>query len=428
LKPVCTLIFFLLFYLNSFPQNPCPGLPSIKFAGKTYHTIQIGNQCWLKENLDVGTQINGSLDQKKIGRIEKYCYGNDSVNCDKYGGLYQWDEAMQFNKTPGAQGICPDGWHVPSNDEFTLLSAEVNKDGNALKGKDIGKGTNNSGFSGLLSGYYLSNGTFSSLGEYSYFWSSSLGDETNDSCIFLNSKNGNISQIMITEACAFSVRCIKNDQEYENKILKKEIKIENQTKEKKLTGETSCPGIPIVKYEGKTYHTLKIGDRCWLKENLDVGKMINGILDQTNNGIIEKYCYRNDSLNCNKFGGLYQWDEAMQYSTTPGNKGICPDGWHIPTKDEFSLLATDVNNDGKAIKVKDFGKGTNITGFSALVSGCRGYEGVFEYLDDYSYFWGSTLNASKDASDMYMSNYDNKIYQYYNDKIYGFSVRCIKDK
>ena len=89
-----------------------------------------------------------------------------------------------------------------------------------------------------------------------------------------------------------------------------------------------CPGIPTVTYAGKTYNTVQIGSQCWLKENLDVGTMINSTssgYQQTNNSIIEKYCYDNNPANCETYGGLYEWPEAMQYSTTPGTKGICPD-------------------------------------------------------------------------------------------------------
>ena len=68
-----------------------------------------------------------------------------------------------------------------------------------------------------------------------------------------------------------------------------------------------------------------------MAQNLNVGTKISGSSEQINNGIIEKYCYYNDENNCNVYGALYQWDEAMRYSTTEGVKGICPSGWHLPT-------------------------------------------------------------------------------------------------
>ncbi|MBK7631804.1 MAG: hypothetical protein IPJ23_14080 [Ignavibacteriales bacterium] len=84
-------------------------------------------------------------------------------------------------------------------------------------------------------------------------------------------------------------------------------------------------------YEGKTYGTVLIGTQCWMKENLNVGTMIQGNSNQSNNGVKEKYCYNNDTANCSIYGGLYQWNEAMQYVTTEGARGICPEGW-IPTR------------------------------------------------------------------------------------------------
>lgn len=75
-----------------------------------------------------------------------------------------------------------------------------------------------------------------------------------------------------------------------------------------------------------------------LAQNLNVGTRINGLQEQTNNGIIKKYCYGDLDSNCNVYGGLYQWDEAMQYVTTEGVKGICPTGWHLPTDAEWCTL------------------------------------------------------------------------------------------
>ncbi len=75
-----------------------------------------------------------------------------------------------------------------------------------------------------------------------------------------------------------------------------------------------------------------------MAENLNVGSMINGSSNQTNNGIIEKYCYDDNTSNCDTYGGLYQWEEMMQYVTTPGAQGICPDGWHLPTDEEFKTM------------------------------------------------------------------------------------------
>ena len=198
-----------------------------------------------------------------------------------------------------------------------------------------------------------------------------------------------------------------------------------------LTIERYCPGTPTVLYEGKTYHTVQIGNQCWLKENLDVGTMIQGIQNQTNNGVIEKYCYNDDPNNCITYGGLYLWNEAMQYTTTPGTQGICPTGWHIPTPAEFETLKTAVNSDGNSLKAigqgTGSGAGTNTSGFSALLAGYRLNDGYFYHFGYYSIFWSSTEKDAYSAGSLVLYYNDSIIYLVSYDKEDGFSVRCIKD-
>jgi uncharacterized protein (TIGR02145 family) len=133
------------------------GISQVLYSNKTYNTVQIGSQCWLKENLDVGTRIDVTQEQTNNSTIEKYCYNNDPNNCNTYGGLYQWNEAMQYTTAEDARGICPNGWHLPTNVEFQALGTSVGGDGNALKeigqGVGGGAGTNTSGFSALLAGF-----------------------------------------------------------------------------------------------------------------------------------------------------------------------------------------------------------------------------------------------------------------------------------
>ena len=199
-----------------------------------------------------------------------------------------------------------------------------------------------------------------------------------------------------------------------------------------LTVERYCPGTPTVEYEGKIYHTVQIGSQCWLKENLNIGKMIDGGSDQYDNELVEKYCYNNDTSNCDTYGGFYQWWEAMQYTTTPGTRGICPKGWHIPTLAEFDTLSTIVGGNGNELKAigqgAGGGAGTNTSGFSALLAGRRSYDGYFYNLSYYAYFWSSTEYDSLYAYYMYLRYYGSLInLSYYYYKEGGFSVRCLKD-
>ena len=185
-----------------------------------------------------------------------------------------------------------------------------------------------------------------------------------------------------------------------------------------------------VDYGGKIYNTVIIGTQCWLRENLDIGTMIPGGQNQTNNGIIEKYCYNNDPNNCNIYGGLYQWDEAMQYTTTPGAQGICPPGWHIPTLAEFQTLSSTVGGDGNALKAigqgSGGGAGTNTSGFTGLLAGSR-HGNIFNNLGVFGLIQSSTQSDIYNAYRMYLTSTDNNIQIEIGYKGPGYSVRCLKD-
>ena len=192
-----------------------------------------------------------------------------------------------------------------------------------------------------------------------------------------------------------------------------------------------CPGIPTVTYYGKTYHTVQIGDQCWLKENLNIGTRIEGSLRASNNNVIEKYCYDDDENNCNTYGGLYRWDEAMQYSTTQGAQGICPDGWHIPTLAELQTLSDAVGGFANSLKAIGQGTGdyagTNTIGFCALLAGRRLLNGSFMSLGGYTSFWSSTVYNTYYANYMYLATKHSNLFLLDSEPSYSYSVRCIKD-
>jgi len=197
-----------------------------------------------------------------------------------------------------------------------------------------------------------------------------------------------------------------------------------------VTGK-ACPGIQVVEYEGQTYHTVQIGNQCWLKENLDVGIRLDDSVEQVNNGIIEKYCYSNDTAYCNIYGGLYLWDEVMQYDTTEGAKGICPDGWHIPKLSEFDTLIANVNGDGNALKAVGQGNldgiGTDLSGFSGLLTGYHHVNGGFFNLTDCTYFWSTTQTISSDVYCIALFSSWSVPGRAGNAKDMGYSVRCLKN-
>lgn len=197
-----------------------------------------------------------------------------------------------------------------------------------------------------------------------------------------------------------------------------------------LTVERYWPGLPTITYEGRVYNTVKIGNQCWLRENLDVGTLIPSSQDQTDNGIVEKYSYKDDPSYLLQHGGLYKWDEAMGYSKEAGTRGICPPGFHIPTIEEIRTLAQLLNYESRKLIARGHGgnyyPGNNMSGFNAFFSGARNSFTFFGLGSD-AKFWSSCENTATSASFLNFSWSDNLIFLYYWYKVGAVSIRCIKD-
>ncbi len=250
----------------------CPETPNVVDAdGNRYQTIQIGDQCWMSENLNVGTIINdpgssaisaacsgnagtvqtiggvqcycttetyASCQRSGTGVYEKYCYTNNEVNCTKNGALYEWQEAMdlpancaytdcsaQIN-TPH-QGICPDGWHIPTDTEWKTLEGQLGmstaqqnatgwrgtNEGDKLKTVDKCFGSSScstSGFSAPLAGYRYIAGGFYSSGSYVYVWSASQSSSTYAWRRSLYSGYSTIYRPTYYKGYGFALRCLQD--------------------------------------------------------------------------------------------------------------------------------------------------------------------------------------------------------------------------
>lgn len=213
----------------------------------------------------------------------------------------------------------------------------------------------------------------------------------------------------------------------------------------RFTTNLPCPGTPTVEYQGQVYNTIQIFSQCWMKENLNVGLMINGNQNQTNNGIVEKYCYDNNPDSCTRYGGLYQWEEMMQYSSQQGTRGICPPDWHLPTDEEWMVLEGAVDSQveigdnlwenagwrgtdaGTNLKTttgwNENGNGTDLFGFAGLPGGCRG----FKDIGTSGYWWTSTEQDDMDKWHRFLYSADLEVNRSGNYRLFGLSVRCIKD-
>jgi uncharacterized protein (TIGR02145 family) len=219
---------------------------------------------------------------------------------------------------------------------------------------------------------------------------------------------------------------------------------------------STCPvfscGQPLTDIrDGKSYNTVLIGTQCWFAQNLNVGTKIIHTVPQTNNATIEKYCYNDDDANCVIYGGLYQWEELMNYTTSSsanpsGRQGLCPTGWHLRSHEEWCQMevyldaTVNCNNTGWqgsdiGFKLKESGTvhwagsnagSTNSSGFTALPAGYRDYTGVFDQLNLGAYFW-TTTEMSPGAWHHVLNNILGGMYQHGTPTPSAWSGRCVKD-
>ena len=199
---------------------------------------------------------------------------------------------------------------------------------------------------------------------------------------------------------------------------------------------------------GRTYYYLTINgvdknDKpasvTVMAENLNVGVMVDGKKDQSDNSKVERYCYGNDTTNCDKYGGLYQWAEMMQLPSEcntkscadlikPNHQGVCPEGWRLLTEDDFYIiLHADGNRHGaEDVRATSFG-GYNYSGYSLLGAGGN-WAYKFERIDSATQWYypiesveypdeGSPIaTMSRSSTSVLLQN----VY-----KTYGSSVRCV---
>jgi uncharacterized protein (TIGR02145 family) len=192
-----------------------------------------------------------------------------------------------------------------------------------------------------------------------------------------------------------------------------------------------------LNYQGKVYRTVLINNQCWFRDNLNIGTMINGNTAQTDNGIIEKHCYNDEQVNCDLYGGLYQWNEMMEYAPTHA-QGICPSGWHVPTDYDWRMLSEYLGGDSiSGGKMKETGftfwatpntGATNSSFFSGIGAGNHNAAG-FDYLLRFAYIWSSTISPPGTDYAWSRSLYYNskELYRATGNVNNSFTVRCILD-
>ena len=205
----------------------------VSYQGYDYATVLIGDQCWFAENLcnenyDNGDAIPSNLSDSEWSTTNSGAvalYGEDS-GCDNYSpdidacdpaqSLEEYGRLYNWYAVDDARGLCPSGWHVPTDGEWTVMTDELG--GESIAGGQMkttygwyngGHGTNSSGFSGLPGGFRVSSGFFFSAGVYGYWWSSSPVGSYAWVRYLLNDVE-NVGRDLNNLRLGFSVRCVRD--------------------------------------------------------------------------------------------------------------------------------------------------------------------------------------------------------------------------
>ena len=216
----------------AFYEQDCDCGVVYDFDGNIYQTVVIGNQCWMKENLRTTHYSDGT----EIAAATIYDYEGDPQNTVVYGKLYTWAGAMNGELSSsanpsGVQGVCPDGWHLPSDSEWMELeiylgmsAADANLDAQ-LRGDIGGKlketgtehwaspntgATNESGFTALPAGCRNNVGTFSGIGLYTFFWTATESNFSQSQFRAVYNDQTAIWRGPHMKADSKSIRCVKN--------------------------------------------------------------------------------------------------------------------------------------------------------------------------------------------------------------------------
>ncbi len=440
-------------------QNTVYGTMTDKRDGQVYKTVKIGDQVWMAENLNYA-------DNEKTPSIKgkSWCFGNDSTKCLVTGRLYTWAAAIDsvalandaespmecgFNiecllLEKKLQGICPDGWRLPTQTDFETLFEAVGGTANAgtvLKTttgwyynyKD-GNGTDDYGFSGLPAGGRSTEGQFSEDGRQTCFWSS-VGDKSDDrraQCMYLEYYDKESGLWNPYKNYGYPVRCVQDkdtapsssseasSSSSSTKSSSSEGWNWNVPKEAYFNPEIHYDSI-TDKRDGKVYKIVKIGEQVWMAENLNYADSIKTPNLKGNN-----WCYDNDSAKCNITGRLYSWDAAII---------ACPENWHLPDTSELRLLFESVNGyqgAGRILKSQsgwdNGGNGIDSVGFCALPAGSRSKAGKFGTIGLFNEFWSaSEYSNPEDAFALHLGARIEQAGIEVINKNEANPIRCIKD-
>jgi uncharacterized protein (TIGR02145 family) len=364
-----------------------------------YPVVKVGAQTWMAENLKVwkSTTLHNGVEWETLTEPAFCWYNNNADNEATYGILYNWYAVK-------TGGLCPTGWHVPTDAEWTILNTYLG--GESVAGgklKETGTthwnspntgATNETGFTALPGGYRNQDGSFYNIELGCYMWSSTeytadMAWEQNP-----NYNGSNLRKSMDFKKDGFSVRCLMGSSKTDPVITwanPADITYGTLLSATQLNATADVPGTfvytpaigtklnaganqdlrvdftptdavnynsasktvkitvaaaTVTDIDGNIYHTVTIGTQIWMVENLKTTKYNDG--SDIPQGTPETwpdlttpaYCWYNDSAD--KYKDTYG---ALYnwYAVDPasnGGKNICPEGWHVPTDAEWDTLTT----------------------------------------------------------------------------------------
>lgn len=470
--------------------------------GKTYKTVTIGTQTWMAENLNYAYNRGYYNYYGYTSDSSSWCFNDSADYCAKYGRLYTWAVAMDSagkwstnGKKCGSyetcspvypvRGICPEGWHLPTETDWKTLFTAVG--GQSTAGKMLKStsgwygnrnGTDAFGFSALPAGDRVGRGIFGNGGSVTSFWRADKDfDETNAYIMYLIHNNEEAHLVTASKTKANSVRCLKDDSSAS-------VTPQSSSSETSVSGSSSSsvvqqssssfepkssssvtPAVPCKtltednceygsftdERNGKTYKTVKIGDQVWMAENLHYLSPMRYTGPK-----YTQSCYDNDTLNCIAYGSLHLLKMTIDSSKIAESleepwkctyketmcaypnqvQGVCPDGWHLPKKAEWETLAAATggkDSAGDVLKSQsgwiDDGNGSDSFGFNLLPAGIKDGRNEYIKFGERTAFWLAPDRVFDNGGDyvFFASGYHSMAFGGAV-KSYGYSVRCIKDK
>ena len=385
--------------------------------GREYKTVAVGSQVWMMENLNYEA-------------ANSVCQYDSQDSCARYGRRYSWSVAMdsagilsgngrgcgygpECSPAYPVQGICPHGWHLPSRPEWDTLFATVENEYTVAYNLNTTIGWSGD-FNGARTCFYSSTETD---GEVMY----TMFLDKYKASIGYNLKDPRNAMQDGPDSCF--VRCVMGVSSDQDASITKE----------------SPYGILVDDRDGQIYKTLRINEQIWMVENLNYA-----YLQPTSTLDSSSWCIWDDLSFCNdeKFGRLYLWSAAMDSAAVFSDdgkgcgfydsnedwhkclgeklRGVCPEGWKLPTYDDYYKILPWVFYDGSAFNSYLLAESFWLDGDSVF-SGSTNFwlateiDNAYVYQDYYNPY---SLDETKGIGESLKPTIKKEFH----------SVRCVKDE